>query len=144
MAPDDLITFGQAVNFPLILSLIIILFGVAALIHVLFVSVVRHRRESGILKALGFVRRQVALTVLWQTVTVALIGVVVGVPVGIVVGRLVRRDFAQNLGVVAVPIVLGSTISVVALGALFVAALLAVWPALLAVRSHSATWQGEE
>ena len=32
MAPDNLVNFGQAVNFPLILSVVIILFGVAALL----------------------------------------------------------------------------------------------------------------
>jgi hypothetical protein len=144
MAPDDLVNFGEAVNFPLILSLVIILFGVAALMHVLFVSVARRRRESGVLKAIGFVRRQVALTVIWQTVTVVLIGVVVGVPSGIVVGRLAWRSFAGNLGVVPVPIVAGWTIGALALGAVAVGAALAVWPAFLAVRSHSARSLREE
>jgi hypothetical protein len=144
MAPDDLVNFGQAVNFPLILSVVIILFGVAALMHVLFVSVARRRRESGVLKAIGFVRRQVALTVIWQTVTVVAIGVVVGVPAGIVLGRLAWRTFALNLGVVPIPIVVGWTIGALAVGAVVVGALLAVWPALLAVRSHSATVLREE
>jgi putative ABC transport system permease protein len=106
--------------------------------------VARRRRESGVLKAIGFVRRQVALTVIWQTVTVVAIGVVVGVPAGIVLGRLAWRTFALNLGVVPIPIVVGWTIGALAVGAVVVGALLAVWPALLAVRSHSATVLREE
>jgi len=34
----------------------------------------------GLLKALGFVNRQIVATVAWQATAVALVGVVVGVP----------------------------------------------------------------
>jgi ABC-type antimicrobial peptide transport system permease subunit len=53
----------------------------------------------GLLKALGFVRRQVALFVSWQTTTVALVGVIVGLPIGTAVGRLVWRGLGGNIGV---------------------------------------------
>ena len=135
--PDNLVNFGQAVNFPLILSVVIILFGIAALLHVLLVSVSRRRRESGVLKAIGFLRRQVALTVVWQAVTIGVIGVLVGVPVGAVVGRVAWRTFAEHLGVVPLSVVKGWSLGAVALGTLAIAGLLALWPALLAVRSHS-------
>ncbi|HVA02396.1 MAG TPA: aminotransferase class III-fold pyridoxal phosphate-dependent enzyme [Acidimicrobiales bacterium] len=52
---------------------------------------VRRRQEMGLLKALGFVRSQVAFCVSWQATTVALIGVVVGVPAGIAMGQLVWK-----------------------------------------------------
>jgi hypothetical protein len=138
MAPDDLVNFGQAVNFPLILSVIIILFGIAALLHVLFVCVSRRRREAGVLKAIGFVRRQVALTVIWQSATIGLIGVLVGVPVGLVVGRVAWQSFATNLGVVPLPVVEWRWVGTVALGTLAMAGALAIWPAVLAVQSHAA------
>jgi ABC-type lipoprotein release transport system permease subunit len=91
------------VNFPLILSAALILFGMATLAHYLVVSVTRRRRETGLHKALGFVRRQAAVAVFWQTTTVALAGIVIAVPAGIVAGRLIWQAFAANLGVVAVP-----------------------------------------
>jgi hypothetical protein len=134
--PTDLVNFGQAVNFPLIMGLVLILFGAATLTHVLVVSVTRRRREMGLLKALGFIRRQVAFTLAWQTTTVAVIGIVVGVPAGIAIGRLVWRVFADNLGVVPVPVVAGWVIVAVALGTLVVANLLAIGPALVAARSR--------
>jgi ABC-type antimicrobial peptide transport system permease subunit len=112
---------------------------VATLLHVLVVSVVRRRREVGLLKALGFVRRQVALSVTWQTTTVALVGIVIGVPLGIVVGRGVWGVFADNLGVMPVTVVAGGTMIAVAVGALLVANLLAVGPALVAARSRPAS-----
>ncbi|MGO9214526.1 MAG: FtsX-like permease family protein [Syntrophales bacterium] len=126
-------------NFPLLFGLVLIVFGVATLLHVLVVSVVRRRREVGLLKALGFVRRQVALSVTWQTTTVALVGIVVGVPLGIVVGRWVWAAFAGSLGVVPVTVIAGWTIVAVAVGALLVANLLAVGPALVAARSRPAS-----
>ena len=138
LAPTDLVNFGEAVNFPLILGLVLIVFGVATLLHVLVVSVTRRRREIGLLKALGLVRRQVAASVAWQTTTVALVGIVVGVPVGVAVGRLVWDAFAGNLGVLPVPVVPGLVIAAVVAGTLLVANLLAIGPAVVASRSSPA------
>ena len=139
MAPTNLVNFGQDVNFPVILGSVLIVFGVAALLHVLVVSVTRRRQEVGLLKSLGFLRRQVASTVLWQTTTVALIGLVVGVPLGVAIGRLVWRAFADYLGVVPVPVVTLWEIGAIALGTLVVANLLAVGPAIVAARIRPAS-----
>jgi hypothetical protein len=98
--PTVLINFGQSVNFPLLFGAALSLFGAATLLHLLLVSVARRRTETGLLKVLGFVRRQVAAAVCWQATTVALAGVAVGVPAGAAVGRLVWRVFATNFGVV--------------------------------------------
>jgi predicted lysophospholipase L1 biosynthesis ABC-type transport system permease subunit len=136
--PTDLVNFGQAVNFPLLFGLIVVLFGVGTLLHLLLSSLTRRRRETGLLKSLGFVRRQVALSVSWQTTTVALIGIVVGVPVGVAAGRAVWSAFATNLGVGTAPVVTTWVIAVLAVGTLVVANLLAVVPAYLAARSKPA------
>ena len=136
-APVSLINFGEAVNFPLIVGVMLALFGLATLLHLLVVSVDRRRREIGLLKALGFVNRQVGAAVCWQATTVAFVGIVVGIPLGIVVGQAVWRAFATNLGVV--PVATLSVWLLIALGAgvLVVANLLAVAPALVA-RSRTA------
>ena len=70
----------------------------------------------GLLKSLGFVRRQIALSVSWQTTTVAAIGIVLGVPLGIAAGRLVWDAFASNLGVVADPVVTAWVVAAIAAG----------------------------
>ena len=136
--PINLVNFGEAVNFPLIFGLIVVLFGVATLLHMLLSSLQLRRREMGLLKSLGFVRRQVALSVSWQTTTVALIGIVLGVPLGIAGGRLVWTAFASNLGVVSIPVVTVWVIAAVVVGTLVVANLLAVGPAVVASRSKAA------
>jgi FtsX-like permease family len=137
--PANLANFGQAVNFPLIFGLILVLFGVATLMHLLLVSVARRRPELGLLKALGFVRRQVAFSVLWQATTVALVGVIIGVPAGIAAGRLIWQAFAANLGVVPVTVVTAWVIAAIALGSVLAANGLAIGPSLAAARSHPAS-----
>ena len=135
--PTSLVNFGEAVNFPLILGFVLAVFGVATLLHLLVVSVVRRRREMGLLKALGFVNAQVGATVLWQATAVALVGIVVGVPLGIVVGRVVWNAFATNLGAVPVAAAPALTIAVLALAAFVVANALAVIPAVTSARRRS-------
>ncbi|HXN63449.1 MAG TPA: FtsX-like permease family protein [Acidimicrobiales bacterium] len=137
--PTDLVNFGEAVNFPLIFGLVVVLFGLATLLHMLLSSLNRRRREMGLLKSLGFVRRQIALSVSWQTTTVAAIGILLGVPLGIAAGRLVWDAFASNLGVVAVPVVTAWVVAAIVVGTLVVANLLAVGPALVASRTRAAS-----
>ncbi len=137
--PTNLVNFGEAVNFPLILGLIVVLFGVATLLHMLLSSLNRRRREMGLLKSLGFVRRQLALSVSWQTTTVAIIGIVLGIPLGIAAGRATWNAFASNLGVPAQPVVTTWVVASIAVGTLVVANLLAVAPAVVASRAKAAS-----
>jgi ABC-type lipoprotein release transport system permease subunit len=132
--PGALVNFGEAVNFPLIVGMVLALFGVATLVHLLVVSVGRRRQEMGLLKALGFVNSQVAAAVCWQATTVALVGIIVGVPLGVAVGDVVWRAFATNLGVVPFSVMPVLLIAGLVAGALVVANLIAVAPALTATR----------
>jgi FtsX-like permease family len=137
--PTELINFGEAVNFPLLFGIMLSLFGAATMVHLLLVSVARRRRETGLLKVLGFVRHQVAAVVCWQATTIAVIGVVAGVPLGLALGQFVWRAFATNFGVVPVAVVPPLLIAALAAAVLAAANALAVGPALLATRSRPAT-----
>jgi predicted lysophospholipase L1 biosynthesis ABC-type transport system permease subunit len=136
--PTVLVNFGESVNFPLLFAAALSVFGAATLLHLLLVSTARRRVEAGLLKALGFVRRQVAAVVCWQATVVALIGIAVGAPVGIAAGKVLWRVFATNFGVVPVAVVEPVLIAALAAGVLAVANLLAAVPALLAARSRPA------
>jgi FtsX-like permease family len=132
--PINLVNFGQAVDFPLLLGFTLALFGAATLAHVLFVSVARRRRQVALLKVLGFVRREVLLSVRWQAITIAVIGIIVGVPFGVALGRLVWRIFASHLGAVPLSVVPVSVIALVC-GVIIVGGVsLALVPAVLALR----------
>jgi len=127
-----LVNFGEAVNFPLIFGLMLAVFGAATLGHLLVVSVGRRRHGMGLLKALGFVNRQVAAAVYWQATTVTLVGIVLGIPLGVVIGRATWNAFALNIGVVPVSVVNGWLIVELMACALAAVALLAVAPAIVA------------
>jgi hypothetical protein len=137
--PTNLVNFGEAVNFPLILGLVVALFGIGTLLHLLLTSLNRRRRETGLLKSLGMLRRQIAYCVSWQTSTIALIAIALGVPLGIAAGRLVWSTFADSIGVGTQPVVTAAKIVGIALGALIVANVLATIPAFLAARARPAS-----
>jgi hypothetical protein len=139
VTPANLVNFGEAVNFPLIFGLVLIVFGITTLVHVLVVSVARRRREAGVLRALGFVRRQIAYSVWWQTATITLVGIVVGVPAGIAVGRDIWQLFARSLGVLPDPVVLPWVIVAIVAGSFVVASALAIVPAVVAARTRPAS-----
>jgi hypothetical protein len=135
-APTALVSFGESANFPLLLGIVVALCGAATLAHLLVVSVARRKGESGLLKALGFVRWQLATVVFWQAATVAIVGVAAGVPLGLAAGRLIWDAFARGLGVVPVPVVPGGLIAVLAAGVIAAALTIAVIPAIGAARSR--------
>jgi hypothetical protein len=138
VTPANLVNFGEAVDFPRILELALLAFGVAMLLHVLGVSVTRRRRESALLKSLGFLRRQVAAGVCWQAVTVAVVALAIGVPIGIVAGRTIWHAFARNLGVVPVAVLPTVDLLVLAAAVLAGTVALAVVPALVSARGTPA------
>ena len=136
--PLELVNFGESVNFPLLFSGMLTLFGAATMLHLLLVSVSRRRAEAGLLKVLGFVRYQVAAVVSWQATAVALVGIAAGVPVGIAAGKVLWRVFATNFGVVPLTVVGALPVAALAIGVLAAANVLAFVPALLAARSRPA------
>jgi ABC-type antimicrobial peptide transport system permease subunit len=144
LVPVDLVNFGQAVNFPALLGVTLALFGAATLAHLLFVSVVRRRREIALLKVLGFVRRQVGTAVCWQATTIAVIGIAVGVPVGVAVGRFVWRAYAASVGAVPVAVIPIGIVLLVVAGVVVVGNALALVPAALAARLSPAASLREE
>jgi hypothetical protein len=138
LPPTNLVNFGET-NFPWLFGLAVAVFGIGTLVHALVVSVGRRRREVGLLKVLGFVRRQAALVVVWQTTTVAVAGLVVGVPLGIAAGRASWGLFANDLGFVSVPVVVAWSLAALAAGTIVVANLLAAGPAVAAARTRPAS-----
>src|SRR5207248_2278579 len=83
------VNFGDSAAFPLLLGGVVAVCGLAALTHLLVVSVARRRTETGLLLALGMVRRQLATIVFWQATTVAVVAITAGIPLGIAAGRAI-------------------------------------------------------
>jgi hypothetical protein len=83
---------------------------------------------------IGFVNRQLVMTVAWQAIAVAFLGLVAGVPLGIVAGRTAWVAFAGHLGVVPVVRIPLLGLVVLAAGIVVSVMAIAVAPALAAKR----------
>ena len=95
----------QGVNsLPLALALLLTLLAIGTVAHALITSVRRRGRELAILKAIGFVPRQVRATVAWQATTIPGTSLIVGLPLGIVAGRLAWTLLASQFGITPVPV----------------------------------------
>jgi hypothetical protein len=115
--PEDIVSFGQVKNLPLVLGLIIGLIAAATLAHTVASSVRRRRGDIAILKTLGFVRSQVRATVACQATVLILAALIVGVPAGIAIGRVTWLAFADQIGVVpAARSAMGATLLIIPAG----------------------------
>ena len=135
-APVEVADFGRVDNMPLVLSGLLALMAVASVAHALLTTVRRRRHDLAILKTLGFVGRQVRLTVAWQATTMMLIALAVGIPVGLAAGRWAWHIFATSLGIVpesAIPVL---ALVVLVPAALLVANLIAAGPGWAAARTR--------
>jgi ABC-type lipoprotein release transport system permease subunit len=112
--------------------------ALAALGLTLIASVRRRRRELALLKALGFTQRQLAASIAWQASVASIIGCVVGIPLGVIAGRLLWNDFARSINVVPSPTVPVLSVTLIAIGALVFANLVAAIPGRTAARTPTA------
>ncbi len=136
--PRDLEDLSNVQDFPTILALLLALLAFACLAHVLVTSVRNHRRELALLRTVGFTRRQLGLTVMWQTTAITVIALAVGLPLGVLGGQWVWNEFVTDLGAVAVsPVPLAEVLLTVPV-ALLAAYLIAILPAMAAARTHPA------
>jgi ABC-type antimicrobial peptide transport system permease subunit len=136
--PTDIVNFGRVEGTPYLLGAVLAAVSIATLAYILVSAVRRRRRDLAVLKTLGFVRRQVRATVACQATTVVSVSLLVGIPLGIAVGRWLWTRFADDLGIVTVPVVPAIAIVLTAVVALVIANVIAAAPAALAARTRPA------
>jgi ABC-type antimicrobial peptide transport system permease subunit len=144
LRPAEIVNYRSMGTTPAILGGGLALGAVAALALTLIASVRRRRRELALLKTLGFVRRQLAAAVRWQSSIAVTIGVVIGVPVGILLGRILWDLFAHEIDAVPAPSVPGVAIILIVVGALVLANVVAGIPGRMAARTSTALVLREE
>jgi hypothetical protein len=132
--PRELQALSEVSGLPALLGALLVLLAGAALAHTLISSVRRRRRELAVLRTMGFVRRQVWLSVFWQTATLVAIALVVGIPLGALLGRFAWNVFAQDLGAISEAQVAWVPFLLTIPAALLLAGLVAAVPAWMAGR----------
>ena len=142
--PSDLENLARVDRVPGVLAAVLLTLALATLAHTLLSSLRRRRRHLATLVALGFVRRQLVGSVLWQSVAEAAITLAVALPLGIAVGRWAWHSFAENLGVPSDPVVPVAGLLIAIPVALVVALLVGIGPALLAARTRPTALRAAE
>jgi hypothetical protein len=136
--PAQIVNYRSIGSTPVILAVGLAAGAIAALALTLAASVRRRRRDLALLKTLGFTQRQLAAAVACQATVAAITGVIVGIPLGIIIGRELWTLFAHNLNAVPDPSVPAVPVTIVALGALVFANLVAALPGRSAARTPTA------
>ena len=101
--PRELQELQDVTGLPTVLGALLAFLAAATLVHTLLSSVRRRRHELAVFEALGFVRRQVWFTLMWETTTLVSLALLIGLPLGALIGRFSWSVFATDLGAVAEP-----------------------------------------
>jgi hypothetical protein len=142
--PSDLENLARVDRVPGVLAAVLLTLALATLAHTLLSSLRRRRRHLATLVSLGFVRRQLVASVLWQSVTEAAITLAVAVPLGIGLGRWAWRTFAEDLGVPSEPVVPVAALLLAVPVVLVAAVVVGIGPALLAARTRPTALRSAE
>jgi len=138
LRPIEIVNFHSTGTAPTIFAASLAAGAIAALGVTLSASVRRRRRELALLKALGFTQRQLATTIAWQATVAAVFGVLIGTPLGIVGGRELWILFARSIDAVPDPTVPILALTLIGVGALVFANLVAAIPGRVAARTSTA------
>lgn len=125
-------------SLPFALAAVLGVMALATLAHLLFTSVRRRRADLATLKTLGFVRRQVRVSVAWLATAIVLAALVAGIPLGVAAGRWTWRVLNGALGLGAPSIVPIGVLIVGMLATVVVANLIAALPGRAAARTQPA------
>ncbi len=124
--PEDLINFGRVDTAPAAVAGAMGLVAIATLVHALVSTVRRRRHDLAVLRVLGFTGRQVLTAVSWQATALVVAAAVPALMVGIAIGRFAWLRFADELRVVAEPVVPVALLLAAILGSLVLANLVAL------------------
>ncbi len=110
-----------------------IFIAIIGIVITLMLAVYERRRELGLLRAVGTTRAQVMISVLWESMITAVIGVIMGILLGGALGWIIVRALRdQGLSVFSLPV---TTIAIASVGALVLAAIAALYPSWKASKS---------
>jgi predicted lysophospholipase L1 biosynthesis ABC-type transport system permease subunit len=135
--PPEVRALSDVSSLPVALALLLSLLASGTIAHALITSVRHRTRELAILKAVGFVARQVRLTVAWQATAIAASSVIIGLPLGLAAGRWAWTLFASQVAIKPVPVVSPLVLAVIPAMLLLANAVAAI-PAQAAVRTEPA------
>lgn len=137
--PPDIENLRRVDHLPAILAALFALIALLTVGNTLMNTVSRRRHDMAVLRTLGFLKRQVSAMVAWQATAFAVLAVVFGLPIGAAIGRVTWNVVTNRLGLPADSVVPGLQLVLVALAALVLVNVIAVFPRVVATRRPPAT-----
>lgn len=126
---SDIDSLTNDIDLFLLMAIIIASLGI---VNTLALSILERTRELGLLRAIGLTRRQTRTMVRWESVLIALLGLVLGIVVGVVLGTAVVKAIASTgIDHISIP---WSSLLGYAVGALVIGLVAGVLPARRASR----------
>ena len=113
------------------LSLLIAVLGI---INTLALSVVERKREIGMLRAVGMLRKQVRRTIYLESILISIFGALLGMVIGVAIGWCLVRTFREWIPDIQAVIPWGTILFTLAMSAV-AGVLAALWPAIRAART---------
>jgi hypothetical protein len=136
--PTTITSFGRANNLPAVVVAIMVAVAAATLTSAMVISVRRRRRDFAVLETLGYVGRQLSITVAAQATTFACVACLVGIPLGVVMGQWTWTGVAHALGIPAEPTVSLLALILIAPVLIVLTNAVALLPASIARRTRPA------
>ncbi len=137
--PTDVANYSHIEWLPVVLAGVLALLAVGVLVQVLLLLIDRAHRDTAVLRASGFVRRQVMSVVRWQASTIAVVAIAFGVPLGVGAGRWCWILFTDAIGAGTSAIVPTTYLAVAVPAVLVIANAAAAIPARRAGRLSTVT-----
>jgi hypothetical protein len=139
LQPADIRSISGVRDVPLLLAGALALLGAGVLAHAMITAVLARRRELAVLNVLGFLRRDLALSVIAHATAVVAVALALGAVAGMVLERTVWRAFVERVGVGGPAVTPWTSLGVLALVSLVFANLIAAGPARRARRVVAST-----
>jgi ABC-type lipoprotein release transport system permease subunit len=136
--PGSVTSLRDIADVPMIVAVIAVLMGAAAVAYGLALTVRRRREDLAILRSLGLTPSQTGSVMTWQASVVAIVSVVLGLPIGIGLGRAIWSSVAGRSNLIVRPEVPPLVLFGLAVGALVVALAASVLPSRRARRLQPA------
>jgi ABC-type lipoprotein release transport system permease subunit len=131
---DDAINLASVTSLPFVLAGLAVLLGIATVGNTLIISIRRRRHDLAVLKAIGFLRWQVAAAVACEATSLIVVGSAIGLLLGVAAGRWAWSLVASGIDAASPPLVPVLAIAVIVPTSVAVGNIIAAWPARTAAR----------
>lgn len=136
--PEDIENLNRVSAAPTLLAALIAAMAASAMINSLLSVLAHRRRETAVLRSLGFTRRQVVTAALTSGGALVGAAAVLGVPLGVITARWGWTLVQHRLAIESAADVPALAVAAVVVTSIVLALLAAVGPGLIAARVHPA------